>query len=74
MIPDPSTAEPLFVEGGSGGPARDGSHEPSRAAGHHLCAACSQPLEESLRDMWVFAGPTSVAYIICLFELMTDQT
>jgi hypothetical protein len=69
MIPDPSTADTPVGEGGSGRPPRD-DHSPPRG-GHH-CAICSQPLEESLRDMWVFAGQTSVAYLTCLFELMSE--
>jgi hypothetical protein len=64
VIPDPSTDEGV-VEGGPGGPARDASHDPSRAG--HLCAGCGQPLEPWTRDMWVFASPTSLAYLPCLF-------
>lgn len=62
MIPDPSTAQTPIA--GSGGSARDDAYEPSRAG--HLCI-CGEPLEESQRDMWVFASETTVAYITCLF-------
>jgi len=66
MIPDPSTADTPVGEGGSGTPARDATHDPSRA-GHHLCAACAQPIAADLWDMTVFASDTTVAYLPCLW-------
>lgn len=65
MIPDPSTADRPVGEGGSGGPAGAAPRGRSRS-GHH-CAACGHPIEHDVWDMTVFAGPTTVAYLPCLW-------
>lgn len=71
-IPDPPTTGDALVAGGEGGPARDESGKASRAAGP-ICAACGQPLERWTRDLWCWASETTVAYVPCLFAVLTDE-
>lgn len=59
LIPEPPTTDGDLFAGGE--------------AAVHNCAACGEPLEEALRDMWVFASPTSVAYVSCLFAVLADE-
>lgn len=62
MTPDPSTAEPLSSKTGRDVPAGAGSPRPGL-----LCHICGQAINPELRDMVVFATPTTVAYLVCLF-------
>lgn len=71
MIPDPSTA-PQAPRAGSGGPARDASHDPSRV-GHIQCCFCTDTIaydEYRQARCWTDpAGITVAAHVGCLTRL-----
>lgn len=61
MIPDPPTTETPLVNGGPGGPARDDSHEPSRA-GHPHKSLVPGPEGDFRQDS--FPGPVADAKVV----------
>lgn len=70
MIPDPATNRDAKPPGGAGGPARDGTYEPSRAAGHVQCCICLGliPLDQyrTARCWMDPEGKTCAAHAHCL--------
>jgi hypothetical protein len=59
--------------GGAGNPARDGTHEPSRAAGHIPCTICTHPIsldEYHTARCWTDPQANTVAaHAACLIRI-----